>query len=458
MPPVRSHRIIPRVPAGKRRVPASFMRVATGRSGQQRYERGYACGYAEGLRAGQAQYGVPFDGTSIIIPTYNKAELLEKCIDSIEAHTTPPYEIIVVDNASTDGTAAYLLRNTGKLRFHIHEDNRGFSGAVNTGLMMAKGGTICILNNDILVTPNWLTNLLNCLQSDDKIGMVGPVTNFISGDQQIEVPYRDIEEMYSFAAAHNVTSAGKWQGTDRIVGFCLVFRRELFETTGYFDEGFEIGNFEDEDYVLRVRLNGRKLVIARDTFIHHYGSVTMRELGDQFIAINDKNAAFFRAKWGNSFNLVQRAREANRDPGLGRCHDFYPTHVAVTGLTDTVYWVEHGTKYPLVGHIGVPIVTVSQIDLRGWPTGPAMDAGVARDKWNRQSEPDGAIADGAVFTTEGGKWYQRQGAEYREIISEHALRRWQLENRVQQRTDKERRELIAGLPIIPAPVIASFHL
>lgn len=242
--------------------------------------------------------------------------------------------------------------------------------------MMAKGQTICILNNDILVTPNWLSNLLNCLQSDDKIGMVGPVTNFISGEQLIEVPYQSIEDMYSFAATHNVPNAGKWQGTDRIVGFCLIFRRELFEATGYLDEGFEIGNFEDEDYVLRVRLNGRKLVIARDTFIHHYGSVTIRELGDQIESINDKNAAFFRDKWGNSFNLVQRAREANGGSGLARCHDFYPTHVAVTGLTDTVYWVEHGTKYPLAGHIGVPIVTVSQIDLRGWPTGPVMDAGL----------------------------------------------------------------------------------
>ncbi|WII38866.1 glycosyltransferase family 2 protein [Paenibacillus thiaminolyticus] len=458
MPPVRSRRNIRRVHAGKRRVPASSMRAASGRSRQQRYDRGYARGYAEGLRVGQAQYGVPFDGTSIIIPTYNKAELLEQCIASIEDHTPISHEIIVVDNASTDGTAAYLHRNTGKLRFHIHEHNRGFAGAVNTGLMMAKGQTICILNNDILVTPNWLNNLLNCLQSDDKIGMVGPVTNFISGEQLIEVPYQSIEDMYSFAATHNVPNAGKWQGTDRIVGFCLVFRRELFETTGYLDEGFEIGNFEDEDYVLRVRLNGRKLVIARDTFIHHFGSITMRELGDQFEIINDKNAAFFRDKWGNSFNLVQRAREANGGSGLTRCHDFYPTHVAVTGLTDTVYWVEHGTKYPLVGHIDVPIVTVSQIDLRGWPTGPAMDAGAARDKWQRQSESNGDIADGAVFTTDAGKWYQRQGEKYREIISEHALRRWQLENRVQPRTVKERDELKEGLPIIPAPVITSFHL
>lgn len=90
MPPVRSRRDIRRVHAGKRRVPASSMRAASGRSRQQRYDRGYARGYAEGLRVGQAQYGVPFDGTSIIIPTYNKADLLEQCIASIEDHTPIP--------------------------------------------------------------------------------------------------------------------------------------------------------------------------------------------------------------------------------------------------------------------------------------------------------------------------------------------------------------------------------
>lgn len=66
-------------------------------------------------------------------------------------------------------------------------------------MMMAKGSTIVLLNNDTLVTENWLDNLMACLNSDDTIGMVGPMTNYISGQQKIDVPYTDIADMPAFA-------------------------------------------------------------------------------------------------------------------------------------------------------------------------------------------------------------------------------------------------------------------
>ncbi|MBN3525574.1 glycosyltransferase family 2 protein [Paenibacillus apiarius] len=454
----RKRRSVRRMQLRRRRSESYPEQMSEQQSKHERHEQGYSVGYAEGLRAGQEQYGVPFEGTSIIIPTYNKAELLEQCIASIQKHTKVPYEIIVVDNASTDSTPQYLYRHTGQIRFHIHEINRGFSGAINTGLMMAKGRTICLLNNDILVTPNWLSNLLNCLDSDTSIGMVGPVTNYISGEQQIPVPYEKIEDMYTFGAKHNVPNAGKWQGIDRLVGFCLLFRRELFEATGFFDEGFEIGNFEDEDYIVRVRLNRRKLVIARDTFIHHFGSASMKALGDKFQEVNNRNAAFFSKKWGNPYDWIHRVRERNNGAPAERNHAYYPTHVAVTGLTETVYWIEHGTKYPIQGKLNIPVVRVSQLDLRGWATGPAMNAATVIHKWNERSAADGTIPDGGVFTTETGRWYQRQGDSYRELMSEHAVDRWQLNGKMTVRTEKERQSLKEGLPIMAAPVIQAYHL
>ncbi|UHA74509.1 glycosyltransferase family 2 protein [Paenibacillus sp. 481] len=432
----------------------------------EKFNYGYARGYAEGVRAGQEQYMVPFEGTSIIIPTYNHLDLLKQCVESIQTHTSTPYEIIVVDDASEDETAHFLLNQMSHLRFHAHETNRGFAAAVNTGLMMAKGQTICVLNNDTIVTTNWLNNMLNCLNSDPDIGVVGPVTNFISGDQQIPVPYKQLKHMQEFAEAFNVPNASKWQRTDRLVGFCMLFRRELFETTGYLDEGFEIGNFEDDDYMIRIRLNGRKLMIARDSFIHHFGSMSMKQLGDRITEINDRNGSFFSAKWGNPYELVHRVRQyyeaqSKMQPTKKetvRAQSYYPTHVAVTGLSDTVYWIEHGTKYPLFGSVNIPIVKVSQIDLCGWGTGPIMDAAVAEVKWNLQSNPDGTIPDGGVFRTEKGKYYQRQGECWREIVTEHALIRWRLDTRVLVRLDRERQTLKEGLPISAAPLIVAFHL
>ncbi|MDG0790586.1 glycosyltransferase family 2 protein [Cohnella ginsengisoli] len=282
---------------GRRAVrPRSRPRAARVRA-VPRYQDGYGNGYREGVQAGISSFDTLFEGTSIIIPTFNQRELLGKCINSIVRHTQPAYEIIVIDNGSTDGTAEYLARLGGTVRYRVLERNRGFAGACNIGLMMAKGRTLMLLNNDTLVTKNWLANLLACLDSDPGIGAVGPVTNYIGGEQQIRVPYTNVHDMQSFASGFNRHDPGRWQETDRLVGFCVLMRRETFLRIGYLDEGFEFGNFEDDDWDTRVRLLGQRLVIAGDTFIHHFGSVSIRALGDDFLRVHAANERYYIDKW-----------------------------------------------------------------------------------------------------------------------------------------------------------------
>ena len=245
------------------------------------------------MQAGIQRFPTILEGTSIVIPTFNQLGVLRQCIESIFKHTDVPYEIIIVDNASTDATLSYLQGLGGQIRYRVLDSNRGFAGAINVGMMMAKGSTIVLLNNDTLVTPNWLTNMLACLNSDDNIGMVGPVTNYISGSQKIAVPYGTCGYAPFAILRHNRPDPAKWRRSDRLTGFCLLFRRALFEGVGYFDEGYEIGNFEDDDYNIRVRLLGKTMVVAEDTFIHHYGSVSMKALGDEFQTVNDRNQYYF---------------------------------------------------------------------------------------------------------------------------------------------------------------------
>lgn len=123
------------------------------------YNMGYDQGYSHGRQAGVNNFAIPFEGTSIIIPTYNQLHYLKECIASIVQYTPEPYELIIIDNASDDGTAEYLKSACG-LRSRINKENLGFAGAVNQGLMMARGTTLMILNNDAVVTPNWHSNLL----------------------------------------------------------------------------------------------------------------------------------------------------------------------------------------------------------------------------------------------------------------------------------------------------------
>ncbi|MBB6736009.1 glycosyltransferase family 2 protein [Cohnella zeiphila] len=416
-----------------------------------RYGQGFGHGYREGVQAGLQSYPNSFEGTSIIIPTYNQLDLLNLCLNSITENTDLPYEVIVIDNASTDGTGEYLRRMSGQVRFRVLDSNRGFAGAINIGLMMAKGTTILLLNNDTLVTEHWLENMLACLNSDDRIGMVGPITNYISGDQQVDVPYRDVSEMPAFARENNIPNPERWRRTDRLVGFCLLFRRELFRQIGYFDEGFEIGNFEDDDFNIRVRMLGKSLVVAEDAFIHHFGSVSMKALGDRFMLVNDRNQQHFKDKWNNPYEWIHRAlRTAGGSvPDMA---SLFPSLMAVQGIGAPIYWVENGTRRPIEGTPRIPVVRLSQVDVKRWRLAEPIQASEAEARWfrlhGRREDRGGVVRfpDGSVFLLEENR--------IRSIVSPTAFAAWHLDKLpVLAMKPEELLEKAEGLPIIAPPTL-----
>ncbi|MDB5387279.1 MAG: wbbL 5, partial [Planctomycetaceae bacterium] len=124
--------------------------------------------------------------TSIILITHNQWPYTQQCLDSIRMRTDEPYELIVVDNGSTDGTIKALKR-WGGVTLIDNETNRGFPTAVNQGLAIAKGDNLLLLNNDTLVTTGWLSRMLDAIHSKPEIGLLGPVSNCVSGEQQVEV-------------------------------------------------------------------------------------------------------------------------------------------------------------------------------------------------------------------------------------------------------------------------------
>jgi len=435
---------------------------------QNQYQVGFDAGYQEGFQTGQSRFSILFEGTSIIIPTYNKLDFLRQCIDSIRKYTEVPYEIIVVDNASTDGTRDYLKSSALEVRYHVDDHNRGFAGAVNIGLMMAKGKTIVVLNNDIIVTKNWLSNMLRCLHSDEHIGVVGPTTNYISGDQRIDVPYSTIADMHRFAEQYNTSDPRKWQRTDRLVGFCFLFRRSLLEQTGYMDEGYEVGNFEDDDWVVRVRLQNLALIIARDTFIHHFGSQSMKELGTQFHAVNERNQMFFTQKWSNPYDLIYQvklmAEMYGSVPRKRSTKDFYPTHIVIKGIGPQLYWIENGEKHPFdsAGDQTPPITQLSQLELRYWPTGSAVSFDDVLSRWDHVgSQPSEASQDhrGAIVESSNGTLYQLEGHTRRRITNDYTARCWNLQSRPRTAwSDDQLNQCAEGLPIIAPPRIRDHHL
>ncbi|MBP1966993.1 glycosyltransferase [Paenibacillus aceris] len=424
------------------------------------YDNAHDYGYQNGWEAGVVSYSQPFGGTSIIIVTTNDQRVhLQNCIDSIYAYTPEPFEIIIIDNASTDDTAAYLKSLKGKVRYRVFKSNLGFAGGTNQGLRLARGDTLLFLNNDTIVTKNWLTNMLTCLHSSEKIGLVGPVTNYISGEQLIETHYTSTEEMHRFAKAFNKSDPGKWVPAGRLTGFCVLMRRNVFERLSYLDEGFEIGNCEDDDFGFRARMMGLELVVAKDTFIHHVGSVSIKALGDQFEKVYSKNLDFYSRKWGDSHSLLHEVQQ-KLGGSTASMNDFYPSHTIVRGVLPQLYWVENGIRHPIEGGMSLLASRISQVDLRSWRIGPPISSQAVEEKLAHLAQvvkTEGPFPDGLLVRTSENIVYQVKGDKLHRFINDWAMLFWHLKERHQVTIDGQSLEQYAqGMPIIaPASIVAN---
>ena len=235
--------------------------------------------------------------TSIIILTHNQLQYTRLCVDSILRYTDEPYELIFVDNASSDGTAEYLSSITGA-KVITNAENRGFPAGVNQGIRVAEGRQILLVNNDCVVTTGWLDRLLRALRSDLAVGLVGPSSNSVSGPQQVSVPYEELSRVDGFAWDFCRTNDGHYEATDRLVGFCMLVKREVIDKIGLFDERFGVGCYEDDDYCRRARRAGYRLLIVRDSFVHHFGSRTFLASGAGLLGqALQENGELFREKW-----------------------------------------------------------------------------------------------------------------------------------------------------------------
>ncbi|MNO20292.1 N-acetylglucosaminyl-diphospho-decaprenol L-rhamnosyltransferase [compost metagenome] len=424
------------------------------RHGQRDFQRGYEAGYARGVVTGRETFGTLFEGTSIIIPTYNGKNFLQQCLDSIEAYTDLPYEVIVVDDGSSDGTEKMLRGRRGALRIGGHTQNCGFARSVNTGLMMARGTTIVLLNNDVLVTERWLSQMLRCLNENPGTAVVGPVTNYIGGEQQIDVPYEDVAGMRKFAARYNRYQPGLWKDSERLVGFCLLFSRCTFEQVGYFDEGYMVGNFEDDDWMIRLRFQGKGMKIAGDTFVHHYGSMTMRELGSkEYIKVNDRNQQFFNDKWGAPYEALQWMKDLLSTSPF-QSSDFFPTHTWISDSSGKRFWLQHGVKHAVAeGDFKdqyAPSNRLSVIDMLSIPTGSELPASEAK-------MPFSGSGEGAVIRDVKGTLYQIDRGTRRELLSNYTCEAWGL-SILEQQVSSEIMKLPAGLPVLPPSLLLSDDL
>lgn len=233
---------------------------------------------------------------SIVIPIYQQLDMTDACINSIYESGVVDTELILIDNGSippyqADHINATLIRN---------EANLGFPVAVNQGIKAASGDVIVLLNNDVICTQGWQERLLAHL---DSYSIVGPVTNYAAGMQQVTIPvYQDEQELNIQAAKWSKERNGESKEVDWIIGFCMTFKKSLWEEIGPFDESLWPCSGEEVDFCMKARKSGHKVGIAYDVYVHHEGSQTFKEMEKAGqVSYKDschRNDRHLESKWG----------------------------------------------------------------------------------------------------------------------------------------------------------------
>lgn len=222
---------------------------------------------------------------SIIIPCYNHLDLTIQCINNIIRNSNmKSLEIILINDGSTDGTKEWLesLERKPNVSTVHHQERRGFTKSCNQGMKQARGDYIILLNNDTLVTPNWLNNLENSLfqarrrYKNPNFHLVGPMSNNVPGLQQIKIDM-PIDKVDDYGEKYYKLNKNKIKPVLFLSGFCLMFTRKLYNRVEDLDERFSPGGYEDRDFCLRARLEGFLACISQDTFIYHHGHKTIDE-------------------------------------------------------------------------------------------------------------------------------------------------------------------------------------
>lgn len=231
--------------------------------------------------------------TSIIIVNENQLEYLELCIESITKFTSEgTYEIIVVDNNSTNENKLYL-KSQSHLKVIYNDDNKSQVENFNQGMKIAKGESIVLLSVDTIVTPNWLNSLQKVLYKNENIGIVAPMSN-IDDILNLNNTYSDINGLLNISNTINTSNLNLYDEKTSIPGYCIIIKKGVIEKIGYLDESFNLGYFKEHDYCFRAIKEGYKVLLSKSTFIYYFSNISNITVENAYYISLYK----FEQKWG----------------------------------------------------------------------------------------------------------------------------------------------------------------
>ena len=238
---------------------------------------------------------------SIVIPAFNRVELTARCLRALAANTRETsYELVIVDNASTDATPRLCESLGGRVTVIRNETNRGFAAACNQGAGVAAADTLVFLNTDTEPFPGWLPPSLRVLEDDESVAMVGMRLLFPDHSvQHAGVAIVERDETPSLVAVHmpyRVPSSDPLAGLTRevsaVTAASVMVRRDAFVAAGGFDEGYWNG-YEDVDLCLTLRSRGWRIVYQSESVLIHHESAS----GPERFRREDDNVRRLQERW-----------------------------------------------------------------------------------------------------------------------------------------------------------------
>ena len=207
---------------------------------------------------------------SVLIPCYNGERCIGKCLETLTRTRGPRFEVIVVDNASIDGSLE-VVRAFPQVRVIANKKNQGFPLAINQAAKLARGDFLAVLNQDTEVDPDWLVELISELKQDPEVGVCGP--KIIDATDRTRVQQLGVM-VDRFGFGVYLQDLKKGNEVFMVSGAAMAIKRSVFDSIGRFDPEYFLFE-EDLDLCWRVNLAGFKVVVNPRSMVYHVGGSSM---------------------------------------------------------------------------------------------------------------------------------------------------------------------------------------
>lgn len=236
---------------------------------------------------------------TIVIPNYNGKHFMEPCLASLDKQTFKDFKILIVDNASSDGSIPYMQENYPEIEVIALEKNYGFSKAVNVGIRHSKTPYVILLNNDTTVDPHYVEEMVKAIKKSKRI--------FSVSSKMIQMYHPDLidsaGDLYTLVGWGICRGAGRpvenYTEADEIFTACAgaaIYRRSAFEKIGYFDES-HFAYLEDIDVGYRAKIYGYKNMYCPTALVYHVGSGTSGSKYNSFkVKLSARNNIYLNYK------------------------------------------------------------------------------------------------------------------------------------------------------------------